>query len=110
MSVIDGKNVSINSDLTAECVLPFPLDALSAAADFPYVFFTADADLRVLFAVLPNFVILSAATRARSCLRPRGQDPLDAILFLETLEDVQEEYVAHRDRLERQVMRVVRPE
>ena len=61
MSVIDGKNVSINSDLTAECrnpqqfryvlVLPFPLDALSAAADFPYAFFTADADLRVLFAV-----------------------------------------------------------
>ena len=40
----------------------------------------------------------------------RGQDPLDAILFLETLEDVQEEYVAHRDRLERQVMRLVRPE
>ena len=61
MSVIDGKHVSINSDLTAECrnpqqfryvlVLPFPLDALSAAADFPYAFFTADADLRVLFAV-----------------------------------------------------------
>ena len=43
-------------------------------------------------------------------LEPRGQDPLHAILFLETLEDVQEEYVAHRDRLERQVMRVVRPE
>jgi hypothetical protein len=40
----------------------------------------------------------------------RGQAPLDAILFLETLEDVQEEYVAHRDRLERQVMRLVRPE
>ena len=39
----------------------------------------------------------------------RGQDHL-AILFLETLEDVQEEYVAHRDRLERQVMRLVRPE
>ena len=39
----------------------------------------------------------------------RGQDPL-AILFLETLEVVQEEYVAHRDRLERQVMRLVRPE
>ena len=43
-------------------------------------------------------------------LERRGQDPLDAILFLETLEDVQEEYVAHRDRLERQVMRLVRPE
>ena len=43
-------------------------------------------------------------------LERRGQDLLDAILFLETLEDVQEEYVAHRDRLERQVMRLVRPE
>ena len=43
-------------------------------------------------------------------LERRGQDPLDAILFLETLEDVQEEYVAHRDRLERQVMKLVRPE
>ena len=39
-----------------------------------------------------------------------GQDPLDAILFLVTLEDVQEEYVTHRDRLERQVMKLVRPE
>ena len=37
-------------------------------------------------------------------LERRGQDLLDAILFLETLDDVQEEYVAHRDRLERQVM------
>ena len=43
-------------------------------------------------------------------LERRGLDPLDAILFLETLEDVQGEYVAHRDRLERQVMRLVRPE
>lgn len=43
-------------------------------------------------------------------LERRGQDPLDAILFLEDLEDVQEEYVAHRDRLERQVMKLVRPE
>ena len=43
-------------------------------------------------------------------LERRGQDPLDAILFLENLEDVQEEYVAHRDRLERQVMKLVRPE
>jgi hypothetical protein len=42
-------------------------------------------------------------------LERRGQDSLDAILFLEDLEDVQEEYVAHRDRLERQVMRLVIP-
>ena len=38
-------------------------------------------------------------------LEQRGRDPLEAILFLE-----QEAYVAHRDRLERQVMRLVRPE
>ena len=43
-------------------------------------------------------------------LERRGQDPLDAILFLENLEDVQEEYVAHRDRLERQILRLVKPE
>ena len=43
-------------------------------------------------------------------IRTTGEDPLDAILFLEDLEEVQEEYVAHRDRLERQVMRLVRPE
>ncbi len=43
-------------------------------------------------------------------LERRGKDPLGAILFLEDLEEVQEEYVAHRDRLERQVMRLVRPE
>ena len=43
-------------------------------------------------------------------LERRGKDPLDAILFLEDLEEVQQEYVAHRDRLERQVMRLVKPE
>lgn len=39
-----------------------------------------------------------------------GKDPLDAILFLEDLEEIQEEYIAHRDRLERRVMRLVRPD
>jgi hypothetical protein len=43
-------------------------------------------------------------------LERKGQDALDAILFLEDLEEIQKEYVAHRDRLERQVMRLVRPE
>jgi hypothetical protein len=43
-------------------------------------------------------------------LERKGQDALDAILLLEDLEEIQEEYVAHRDRLERQVMRLVRPE
>ena len=43
-------------------------------------------------------------------LERRGRDRLHAILFLEDLEEVQQEYVAHRDRLERQVMRLVKPE
>jgi hypothetical protein len=43
-------------------------------------------------------------------LERKGQDALDAILLLEDLEEIQEEYVAHRNRLERQVMRLVRPE
>ena len=38
-----------------------------------------------------------------------GYDTLDAILFLEYLEDMQEQYVIHRDRLEQQVMGLVRP-
>ncbi len=43
-------------------------------------------------------------------LERRGHDPLDAILLLEDLEDMQDVYVAHRDRLERQVMSLVRPD
>jgi hypothetical protein len=43
-------------------------------------------------------------------LERRGQDPLDAILLLEDLEDMQDVYVAHRDRLERRVMSLVRPD
>jgi hypothetical protein len=43
-------------------------------------------------------------------LELRGGDPLDAMLFLETLEDMQDAYVAHRDNLERKVMALVRPE
>ena len=43
-------------------------------------------------------------------LERRGHDPLEAILFLEDLEDMQDVYVAHMDRLERQVMSLVRPD
>ena len=43
-------------------------------------------------------------------LERRGHDPLDAILFLEDLEDMQDVYVAHRDRIKRKVMKLVRPE
>ena len=36
-----------------------------------------------------------------------GYDTLDAILFLEYLEEAQTEYIAHRDRLERKVLSLV---
>jgi hypothetical protein len=37
-------------------------------------------------------------------LERQGNDPLDAILFLEELEGMQDEYIAHLDRVNRQVM------
>jgi hypothetical protein len=37
-------------------------------------------------------------------LERQGRDSLDAILLLEYLEEMQDEYVAHLDRLNRQVM------
>jgi hypothetical protein len=37
-------------------------------------------------------------------LEREGHDTLDAILFLEYLEEVQEQYEAHQDRLEKQVL------
>ena len=43
-------------------------------------------------------------------LEHKGYDTLDAILFLEYLEEMQDEYVDHRDRLEHQVLFLVRPE
>ena len=38
----------------------------------------------------------------------QGRDNLDAILFLEYLEEMQEQYVAHQDGLEQRVMTIVR--
>ena len=43
-------------------------------------------------------------------LERQGYDTLDALVFLEYLEGMQNEYVAHRDRLERQVLCLVRPD
>ena len=43
-------------------------------------------------------------------LECQGHDALEAILFLECLEEMQEGYVAHRDRLERQLLMLVKPE
>ena len=42
-------------------------------------------------------------------LEQQGYDTLDAILFLEYLEEMQEQYVAHLNRLEQQVLDLVRP-
>jgi len=42
-------------------------------------------------------------------LERQGYDTLDAILFQEYLEAMQGQYVAHRDRLEEQVLRMVKP-
>jgi hypothetical protein len=39
-----------------------------------------------------------------------GYDTLDAIFFLEYLEEVQAEYVAYRDRLERKLYELVIPD
>jgi hypothetical protein len=40
----------------------------------------------------------------------QGFDTLNAILFLEYLEEMQSQYVALRDQLERQLLVLVRPE
>jgi len=40
----------------------------------------------------------------------QGFDTLNAILFLEYLEEMQSQYVALRDRLERQLLVLVRPD
>jgi hypothetical protein len=42
-------------------------------------------------------------------LERRGEDTTEAILFLEYLEEMQGQYVAHRDRLESQVLGMVCP-
>ena len=42
-------------------------------------------------------------------LESRGQDATAAVEYLETLEGIQAEYVDHREKLERQVMILVRP-
>jgi hypothetical protein len=53
---------------------------------------------------------LSEQRKIVDLLDREGGDPLDAILFLEELENMQNEYVAHRDRLEKQVLTIVKPE
>jgi hypothetical protein len=40
----------------------------------------------------------------------QGRDNLDALLFLEYLEEMQDKYEAHRDSLEQRVIAIVGPE
>ena len=40
----------------------------------------------------------------------QGRDDLDALLFLEYLEEMQDQYEAHRDSLDRRIITIVRPE
>ena len=47
---------------------------------------------------------LSEQRQIVDILERRGRDPLEAILVLEQLEGMQDEYVAHLDRLNQHVM------
>jgi hypothetical protein len=40
----------------------------------------------------------------------QGSANLDALLFLEYLEEMQDQYEAHRDSLDRRIITIVRPE
>ena len=42
-------------------------------------------------------------------IEQKGKDPLQTILILEEIEEMQQVYVDHRDRLEQQVLNLVRP-
>jgi len=48
------------------------------------------------------------ATSDGCVLERRGRDPLDAILVLEQLEGMQDEYVAHLDRVNQHVMELLK--
>ena len=55
-------------------------------------------------------ISVATAIGCYAWLERQGYDTLDALVFLEYLEEMQDEYVAHRDRLERQVLCLVRPD
>jgi hypothetical protein len=54
-----------------------------------------------------SYVLKQRATIAR--LEHQGHDALEDILFLECLEEMQEQYEAHRDRLEQQILTLLAP-
>jgi hypothetical protein len=55
-----------------------------------------------------GFVLRQKAKVTR--LERRGLDVSDALVYLETLEGMQAEYVDHMEKLERQVLMLVKPQ
>lgn len=52
---------------------------------------------------------LASQREAVRRIEQNGEDPLQAILVLGEIEEMQEVYVDHRDRLEQQVLELIRP-
>jgi hypothetical protein len=52
---------------------------------------------------------LSSQREAIRLIEQKGEDPLQAILILGEIEEMQQVYVDHRDRLEQQVLELIRP-
>lgn len=52
---------------------------------------------------------LASQRKAVRRIEQKGEDPLQAILILGEIEEMQQVYVDHRDRLEQQVIDLIRP-
>ena len=52
---------------------------------------------------------IASQREAVRCIEQKGEDPLQAILILGEIEEMQQVYVDHRDRLEQQLMDLLRP-
>jgi hypothetical protein len=52
---------------------------------------------------------LASQREAVRRIERKGEDPLQAILILGEIEEMQQVYVDHRDRLERQLLDLLRP-
>ena len=61
------------------------------------------------FVLTSTAIVMQLLTERGELATPAGQR-IVSILLLEDLEDMQDVYVAHRDRLERRVMSLVRPD
>jgi len=52
---------------------------------------------------------LSRQRKVVARLEQKGRDPMIAIMLLEILEEIQDEYVDHLERIEKQVLTMVKP-